>query len=317
MLRKLRHLLSENLNVILIPESGAKIVSFRVRKRMAQSLATGSAVLALFLVVSVQVFVESGRRGHVLAEVGAENVALREELTQLTGAVDVLSQSLARNARYAREARALAGLHDEPEALGMGHGGPEDEAPLLGRFADPELRSITLHAEVRVDSLMRTSEQQRHEYERVLQTLRDRNETLDHLPSIYPVEGGDGWYSSGFGHRKDPFTGRRAFHAGVDISCAEGTPVVATADGVVARATRDRFFGNAVRIDHGNGIETVYAHNSENLVNKGDKVRRGQVIAKVGSTGRSTGPHLHYAVIVDGKATNPMTYILPDDIVVD
>lgn len=316
MLRKLRHLLSENLNIILIPESGAKIVSFRLQKRMAQSIATGSAVLALFVIVSVQVFVESGRRGHLLASVDAENTALRGELDQLTGVVDVLSHSLARNANYAREARALAGLHEPEEPLGIGLGGPEDTAPPLGRFEDPDLRQLTLQTEVRLDSLMRTSESQRHEYERVLETLRARNEKLDHIPSIYPVIA-DGWYSSGFGHRNDPFTGRRAFHAGLDISCPLGSEVVATANGVVKRSSRDRFFGNAVRIDHGNGIETVYAHNSENLVKKGDVIQRGQVIAKVGSTGRSTGPHLHYAVIVDGKATNPMTYILPDDVVVD
>lgn len=316
MLRKLRHLLSENLNIILIPESGAKIVSLRLRRRTAQSIATGSAVLALFVIVSVQVFVESARRGNLLASVDSENAALRDELDQLTGVVDVLSHSLAQNAHHAREARALAGLHDPVEPLGIGFGGPEDTAPPLGRFDDPDLRLVTLHTEVRLDSLMRASESQRHEYERVLETLRARNDKLDHLPSIYPING-DGWYSSGFGHRNDPFTGRRAFHAGLDISCPQGTPVVATANGVVKRASSDRFYGNAVRIDHGNGIETVYAHNLENLVKKGETVERGQVIAKVGSTGRSTGPHLHYSVIVDGKASNPMTYILPDDVIVD
>ena len=123
--------------------------------------------------------------------------------------------------------------------------------------------------------------------------------------------------SSGFGSRRDPFTGRKNFHSGLDIAAREGTKIVATADGVVTRSGRNGFFGLAVRIDHGNGIETVYAHNKDNLVEVGERVKRGQVIATVGSTGRSTGPHIHYGVVVDNKYVNPLGYILPEDVIVD
>jgi murein DD-endopeptidase MepM/ murein hydrolase activator NlpD len=93
--------------------------------------------------------------------------------------------------------------------------------------------------------------------------------------------------------------------------------VLCTADGVVRESGNDGFFGLVIKVDHGNGIETVYAHNAENLVRRGDRVRRGQVIARVGNSGRSTGPHVHYAVVVDGRHLNPMDFILPEDVVVD
>lgn len=167
-----------------------------------------------------------------------------------------------------------------------------------------------------VDSLMGIVEARGRQYTTVIDALESRKLELGAVPSVHPI-GGEGWYSSGFGHRKDPFTGRRSFHSGLDISAKAGSPVLATADGIVEYSGREGFFGYVVKVDHGNGIHTVYAHNSVNLVTKGEQVRRGQVIARVGSTGRSTGPHLHYGVRVDGEYVNPYRYILPDDVVVD
>ncbi|MEW6489935.1 MAG: M23 family metallopeptidase [Thermodesulfobacteriota bacterium] len=139
--------------------------------------------------------------------------------------------------------------------------------------------------------------------------LHERKRHWDAIPALAPVEG-EHWVSSAFGWRKSPFTGKREFHSGVDLAGARGLPVVAAADGLVIRAVSDAALGKAVTLDHGNGIETLYGHLDRLSVKEGERVRRGQKIGKLGSTGkRSTGPHLHYAVRVDGKYVNPKNFL--------
>lgn len=127
------------------------------------------------------------------------------------------------------------------------------------------------------------------------------------VPSMRPVDSLT--FTSNFGVRSDPFRGGAAMHAGVDIPGPIGTPIYATADGVVGRAERVGGYGNLVEIEHGRGLQTRYGHLSAILVSAGQKVTRGQLIARMGSTGRSTGPHLHYEVRMDGHAMNPMPFL--------
>jgi hypothetical protein len=115
----------------------------------------------------------------------------------------------------------------------------------------------------------------------------------------------EGWISSRYGYRTDPFTGRRQFHRGIDFAGSEGTPIYAAAGGIVINAKKHPQYGNLVEIDHRNGYVTRYAHTSKMLVKAGDVVKKGQEIAKMGSTGRSTGTHLHFEVIKNGSTTNP------------
>lgn len=131
------------------------------------------------------------------------------------------------------------------------------------------------------------------------------------VPSAQPVENVS--YTSQFGVRSDPFMGTARMHAGVDLRGPIGTPIYATADGVVGRAERAGGYGNLVELEHGKGIATRYGHLSKILVNPGDHVRRGQLIALMGSTGRSTGSHLHYEVRMDGHAVNPIPFLQTAD----
>ncbi|TAK90502.1 MAG: M23 family metallopeptidase [Burkholderiaceae bacterium] len=127
------------------------------------------------------------------------------------------------------------------------------------------------------------------------------------LPTARPINGG--FSSSGYGWRIDPFTGQAALHEGVDFVGPVGTPILAAANGVVITAEFNPAFGNMVEIDHGNGLVTRYAHSSKLLVKSGDIVKRNQKIAEIGSTGRSTGPHLHFEVHVNGVARDPSRYL--------
>lgn len=131
------------------------------------------------------------------------------------------------------------------------------------------------------------------------------------IPSVQPVDRLN--FTSNFGIRSDPFAHTARMHAGVDIPGATGTPIYATADGMIAHAERMGGYGNMVEIDHGKGIATRYGHMSRLLVEPGTRVSRGQLIGLMGSTGRSTGPHLHYEVRIDGHAVNPVPFLTTAD----
>ena len=127
------------------------------------------------------------------------------------------------------------------------------------------------------------------------------------LPSIYPVN--VPYRSSSYGWRQDPFRGVRAFHSGLDFSAAHGEPIIATAGGIVVEASHGRNYGKFITIKHGDGLETRYAHASKLFVKKGDLVNKKDIIALVGNTGRSTGPHLHYEIRLNGRPLDPTNYI--------
>ena len=127
------------------------------------------------------------------------------------------------------------------------------------------------------------------------------------LPTLYPVE--VPFNSSSFGWRRDPFLGIRAFHAGLDFSAAQGEEIKSTGAGMVTMVAKDKSYGNFLKIKHGDGLETRYAHCSKILVKKGDIIKKNQVVALVGNTGRSTGPHLHYEIRLHGRALDPRQYL--------
>ncbi|RPJ81407.1 MAG: M23 family metallopeptidase, partial [Deltaproteobacteria bacterium] len=151
------------------------------------------------------------------------------------------------------------------------------------------------------------SVKQQKGFESLLQHLGEQKNLLASTPAVSPT---NGWITSRFGYRRSPFTGLKEFHKGLDIASKTGTPVIATGDGVVAFAGPDGLLGNTITIDHGHGIVTRYAHLHQFTKKQGDTVRRGDIVAQVGNTGRSTGPHLHYDVKMHGISVNPETYIL-------
>lgn len=148
--------------------------------------------------------------------------------------------------------------------------------------------------------------QQEQSLKELKNAVIQRNQRLASTPSIWPVAGR---ITSDFGYRRSPFGSRREFHDGLDIAAPYGTPIRAAADGMVVFTGYRQGYGNMVTISHGYGIETSYGHTSKILVKRGQQVKKGQVIAKVGNTGRSTGPHVHYMVSVNGGLKNPTNYL--------
>ncbi len=162
---------------------------------------------------------------------------------------------------------------------------------------------------VRIDRALRESQLREQGVLQLWDSLSERQTLLLATPSIKPSRG---WYTSRFGYRVDPFTNRPEMHAGLDMASPPGTPVYAPADGVVSYVGYESGYGKLVSIDHGYGVVTRFGHNSRVFVEQGQKVRRWDVISAVGSTGRSTGAHLHYEVRIHGIAVDPLNYILTE-----
>lgn len=162
---------------------------------------------------------------------------------------------------------------------------------------------------IRIENSIKESQLHEQSVLDLWETLSERQSLLNSTPNIRPAKG---WFTSRFGYRISPFTGRAALHAGLDIAAAPGSPVFATADGVVTFAGYDEGYGKLVTIDHGYGVTTRYGHNAQLYVQVGQRVSRWDVIAAVGNTGRSTGPHCHYEVRVNGVPRDPALYILDD-----
>jgi murein DD-endopeptidase MepM/ murein hydrolase activator NlpD len=186
-----------------------------------------------------------------------------------------------------------------PAGKAPGRGGAESSLPSRN-LSVPEFESLlaTLGRQV----------EQREDQLSVLEALLVQDSAKrKFLPSLLPVV--DGWYSSNFGFRIDPFTGQSSFHEGIDFIAESGTPILAAASGKVVFAGWHAQYGKMIEIDHGNGLVSRYAHASKLGVDEGDLVVRGQRIANVGSTGRSTGPHLHFEVRLNGVPQNPARFV--------
>jgi len=287
--------------VMVVPDARANMKRFHLEgKHLAFGLAGVALILALAfaapLLLAWGVHLDSR-----LATVEAERDRLAENSASMEASLADLREKLDRFERRTEKLAALAGL-DLPSVQAGGQGvgtGIENLAP--------KAKADVLAAEA--EALHDRSDLVERRLETVERAIHSQSERLAHVPSIFPVRGLIG---AGFGWRRDPFTGLRQFHRGIDISAPEGTPVRAPADGIVVKAERNGGYGKVLYISHGNGVVTRYGHLSAYKVRPGQKVHRGDVIALVGNTGRSTAPHLHYEVLVGGKQVDPMRYIMDD-----
>jgi len=178
-------------------------------------------------------------------------------------------------------------------------GGPE-EYPSIASTRGDELSSA-------IDALSDKLRRQASQLDALQSLMVNRQLEDDLTPSGWPVR--KGWISSRYGERSDPFTGKRAHHQGLDFVGTRGTEVLSVASGVVIRAGKQGAYGNTVEIDHGNGYRTRYAHNEALIVEPGDHVTAGQVIARLGSSGRASAPHVHFEVLKDGTPINPSSFV--------
>ncbi len=283
--------------IIIVPHSKAKFIKISFATRSLVAGVVGSvALLALAIVAIIYSGTAVGRSGEVVRlesenhQLATVNQELEQTVNEVQARLDEFEQRAARLALAAgMDSSALDATDPEGHSDRVGRGGPYARVP----DAPEQLALQERWIQERLD--------------RVEEHFAEQAQRFASTPSVAPAMG---IITDGFGRRRDPFTGRNAFHQGLDISARRGTDVCAPADGVVVFAGREGGFGRVIRISHGFGYTTVYGHLDKMLVKAGDEVGRGELIGLIGSSGRSTGPHLHYEVHVDGKAVNPLYYIL-------
>ena len=237
-----------------------------------------------------------------------KNIAQKIELNEFSKKINEVEAQLARLKVFDKKLRIIANV-ESPKVvsqtpMGMGGASLENVDFLTPRDKRDELVE-KMHADLnQIETEVGTQEKSFIELQSY---LSQKSSMLASTPSVWPARG---WVSSGFGKRLSPFTGLSERHTGIDIANRNGTQIVASADGIVIYSGRNGSLGKTVRVRHGYGLKSTYGHLAKIFVKKGEKVTRGQKIAEMGNTGRSTGPHLHYDVTHNGVHVNPFNYIL-------
>jgi len=287
--------------VIIIPDKSSGTRRFGIASRTVWA-----AAICVLSLIAVSIFLVKDRVSLERKILGLQ--PLQKLLESLGNRIQALDGSLESLQKLEKQLRIMASVkpRDLQSEFGLGGISKDDQSGSMEGLSPSGRRFVNRLNRQFLDLEHRAASQQRA-FEDLVSVFREKKVTLAHTPSVLPARG---WLTSGFGRRYSPFTGRREFHSGIDIVARSGTPIMAPADGLVIKSKRERGYGNVLEIRHMQGIVTRYAHMKKNLVRAGMRVRRGDIMAQVGSTGRSTGPHLHYEVRLNGVAVNPMIYIV-------
>jgi len=300
---------------ILLSGNGSRIRQFSSTKlALAAGVVLSVAVLAGmgFLVQDYLNLKQAAAQMVQLKEnVSARDAEIAHQKRQIecfANEINQLKMNLVALDSFEKKIRVIANLEKpagQDNLFGVGGATPEDLDTGVSLRRDQSGLIRSMHDQI--EQLESASFSQEQDFASLLGQLEEKKNLLACTPSIRPAKG---WISSGFGYRISPFTGRRELHAAYDIANRDGSPILAPANGVVTFAGKKGFYGNLLIIDHGYGLVTRYGHLKSMDVKRGAKVKRGDVIAKMGNTGRSTGPHVHYEVRLNGMPVNPEKYIL-------
>ena len=334
---------SDAYTVVIFRGATAKPLRFSFHRKLVSKLLIAGAIFVLVDALVISHYVV--RTGEVweLSAFRDEAMSAREQTAAFSGAVDDLKKRLTSMKEVNQRLRVMLGI--DPTKTGdiaNGRGGIDGPIPEGNQLLTPEksiksddgaqhLSSVgtdqtaptgpvgtseaskdneqDMIASIKqnIDWLSKEATIQEQSLEELSLAAENKSSRWAATPSIWPVKG---WVTSGFGPRVSPFTEKPAWHDGLDIGAAANAPIQAPAQGRVTAVGFDPKMGNVVKIDHGFGIETLYGHLAKSLVKEGQRVKRGEVVALVGSTGLATGPHLHYMVKVHGQALDPLKYIL-------
>ncbi len=298
---------------LYVRRGNAGVKSIKVRRTVAIS---GIILLLALFSVSVTLTIRySGIKAdsETITALRSENDDLVRKLGEFESRVDGLKKQMNINFELQNRARLMANLDPISEDVWqVGVGGPDPGVMNVEIKVTDEIFS---RFENDISRILRQSRLQKESYSEIIEILEKEADIRDCTPSIRPLNGG--FLSSRFGRRMDPFSGRIAFHRGVDYFARSGTPVMSSANGVITMAKKNGSMGLTIEVNHGNGFKTKYAHLSKILVKRGQRIKRGEIIGLVGNSGRSTGPHLHYEVTFRKTHRDPLQYIIPEGVYYD
>ena len=295
---------------LIIPQKKKAVKKITASSRFLKSIAVFSSVVFFFVLYFAVDYVSIKRETAEVRSLRALTDSQKSQLDELSGKISqfeqkmselqqidskirMLAQDVTRKTRVALKPSAGT---DRSSPLGVGGSTPDEG------FGPNRFEAMNSH----VERLLEDASHQEQSFNDLLDFLKKQKSILAFTPSIWPVQG---WVTSEFGFRKSPFTGRRELHKGMDIATKLGKEIVAPADGIVTAVERESGMGNSITINHSNGISTSYGHLLKSVVRKGQVVRRGDIIGFVGSSGQSTGSHVHYTVLLNGVPVNPRKYL--------
>jgi len=307
--------MAKKISLIILSNSGTTVKQLAIPVVLLTALALVTALGVVFVGIAFHDYQSLrnslGTSNHIAQTIEEQREEIGQQRLQLQAfahEINALKEKLVGLDQFEEKIRVIANLapgQTDGNLFGVGGAAPEDLEPQLELTQRHEGLMREMHQQV--DELASASQRQENSFGNLLDKLEGQRNLLASTPAIRPT---GGWMTSRFGHRVSPFTGRKELHKGVDIANRKGTAILATANGIVSFAGKKGPMGNVVVIDHGHGMITRYAHLSEALKKQGDTVKRGDIIAQMGNSGRSTGPHLHYEVHLNGVPVNPVTYIL-------
>ncbi len=293
--------------LLILPkkDSSAKKIS------LSSTVVKGVSIFVMSLILFVMYFsydyIHIRREQAELKRLKQQTAEQSKQIEGLVTKVDQFTVKMDEMRQLDKKVRIMANLvkgKDKEQLLGIG--GPSSEENRLRSRMAADDKAMIAGIGRQVDRLMGDALTREQSFEDLLVYLKEKKSLLASTPSVWPVAG---WITSEFGMRMSPFGGDREFHKAIDIATRIGKPIQSPADGIVTEVAIQSDVGQMIRIDHGHGISTFYGHLSKAVVRAGAAVRKGDQIGFVGNTGRSTGSHLHYAVMLNGVAVNPRKYL--------
>ncbi|WP_156826953.1 M23 family metallopeptidase [Geopsychrobacter electrodiphilus] len=288
--------MARRFTLMYIPDSGKRTRRYLVTHRLIISALAVASVCVLVLGYICVDYYRLQLDQQQFTRLLIENSEQRQQLSHLTRSFGELQRDVVVMAgAEARVRESLGPDASVPKAVPVGIGGALETSATDMTALQKQINDLRLAIDLRRES-----------QEEVRDLLNDKHSLASATPEGWPTKG---WLTSYFGMRESPYSGEPKMHEGLDIGANIGTSVTATADGVVVKATTEPGFGKVVMIDHGYGYRTIFGHNSKLMVTPGMRVKRGDKISEVGNTGRSTGPHLHYEVRLNGVPIDPRKFL--------
>jgi len=307
---------SKKITIVVVPEGPRKIRQVKIPRFWVFSLVVLFLAAGLSLAWVIKDYISIKTNLPHLSSLQEENTLQKQQITSLSGKVEAINQKMSELKEFDKRVRAMVSM-DPSKGSGIepageqqqfvGIGGSDSSQGASNSPSERGHKKLVRMMYRALDNLDSDISAHKDEKAELMRLLDRQKSILASTPSVWPTRG---WVSSGFGYRVSPFTTEKELHRGLDICSRKGTPVIAPADGVVAYVEWDPGYGKTVIINHGYGLNTMYAHLDKAHVKKGQVVKRHQEIAQVGDTGRTTGAHLHYEVHLNGVPVNPLRYIL-------
>jgi len=292
-------------SLIVVPHSKERFKRITLSEKTIKVLMGVSAFLFVALVVFLVDYFSMNVTRQKYKELYNENIKQKEAIADYKDSIDKINKTLGNLEDFARKLNVMAGLNASGvlEEVGVGDVGLTNSEE-MNSLNDPQEISLS-----NVKSIGEKAENLEKNLDTLVNFFENQSARLACTPTIWPTIG---WVTSGFGWRKDPFTGKLTFHRGIDIATNFGNTVVSTADGIVVQLRNDKIGGKTVLISHSGGLTSLYCHLDKFLVREGQKVKRYDVIGLVGKTGKALGPHVHYEIRINDRSLNPYNYILEE-----